>query len=79
MEYYCEVYVNFIKPKSKYKHCKSNIHKLFNKCTHMELTNENTDINNVDEVFYAYIIQHNKEYDYYPIKGHFNLVFDDNQ
>ena len=29
----------------------------------MELTIENSKINNVDEVFYAYIIQHNKEYD----------------
>ena len=29
----------------------------------MELTMENPDINNVDQVFYAYIIQHIKEYD----------------
>ena len=45
----------------------------------MELTIENPDINNVDEVFYAYIIQHNKEYDYYLIKCHFKSVFNDNQ
>ena len=45
----------------------------------MELTIENPDINNVDEVLYAYIIQHNKEYDYYFIKCHFILVFNDNQ
>ena len=42
----------------------------------MELTIENPDINNVDEVFYAYNIQH-KEYDYYLIKCHFKLVFND--
>ena len=45
----------------------------------MELTFENPHIDNVDEVCYAYIIQHNKEYDYYFIKCHFNLVFKDNQ
>ena len=36
----------------------------------MGLTFENHDINNVDEVVYAYIIQHKKEYDYYLIKCH---------
>ena len=45
----------------------------------MELTIVNLDINNVDEVFSAYIIQHNKEYEYYLIKGHLKLVFNDNQ
>ena len=45
----------------------------------MELTFENPDINKVDEVFYANIFQHNKEYDFYLIKCHFNLVFNDNQ
>ena len=45
----------------------------------MELTIENPDINNVDEVFYAYIIQHNEELDYYPNKCHFNKIFNDNQ
>ena len=45
----------------------------------MELTIENPDINNVDQVFYAYNIQHNEEYDHYLIKRHFKLVFNDNQ
>ena len=40
----------------------------------MELTIENPDINKVDEVFRAYIIQQNREYDYCLIKGHFNLI-----
>ena len=70
---------NFIKRKSKYEHFKSNTHKEFEKCKHIDLSIENPDINNVDEVFYAYIIQHNKEYDYYFIKCHFKLVFNDNQ
>ena len=45
----------------------------------MELTIETPDINNVDEVFHAYIIQHNKEYEYYFTKCQFILVFNDNQ
>ena len=79
MDYYCEVCDKFIKPKSKYKHFISNTHKKFDKCKQLELTIENPDINNVDELFHAYIIQHKKEKDYYLIKCHFKLVFNDNQ
>ena len=57
----------------------SNTHKEFDKCKHMKLTIDNPDINNVDEVFYAYIIQHKKEYDYYRIKCHFKSVLKGNQ
>ena len=67
------------KPKSKYKHFKSNTHKGFNKCKHAELIIENPAIKSVIETFYAYIIQHNRECDYYLIKCHFELVFNDNQ
>ena len=35
--------------------------------------------NNVDENFYAYNIQHNKEYEYYFNKRHFKIAFIDNQ
>ena len=79
MVYYCDVCDKFIKPKSKNKHFKSNTHKEFNKGKHMEFTIENLDINNVDEVFYAYNFQHNKEYEYYLIKCHLKLVFNDIQ
>ena len=79
MDSYCDVCDKFVKPKSRYKHFKSNILKEFDKCTHMELTIENLDIHNVDEVFYAYILQLNKQYDHYLIKCHFKLVFNDNQ
>ena len=52
MDYYCDVCVIFIKPKSKYKHCKSNSHKEFDKCEHIKLTIENIDINDVDIAFF---------------------------
>ena len=75
MDYHCEVFDNFMKPKSKYKHFKSNFHKEFDKCKHIELTIQNTNKNNLDEIFYAYNIEHNEKYDYYVIKCHFKLVF----
>ena len=53
----------FIKPKSKYKHFKSNTHEEIDNFKHMEVTIENPDITNADEVFYAYNNQHNKQYD----------------
>ena len=79
MDYYCDVCDKFIKPKSKYNHFEPNTHKKFDKCKQMELTIENLDINYVDEIFYAYIIKHNKEFDYYLTKCHFKLIFSDNQ
>ena len=68
-----------IKPKSKYKHFKSIFHKEFDRCKHIELIIENLNINDIDEIFYAYIMVHNKKYDYYLIKCQFELVFNDNQ
>ena len=38
---------------------------------------KNIDINDVDEAFYLYIIEHNKKFDYYLIKCEFKLVFND--
>ena len=61
MDYYCDVCEKFIKPRSKYEHFKSNTHKEFDKCKHMELTIENPNIDYIDEKFYAYIIKHNKK------------------
>ena len=48
-----------IKLKSKNNHFKSNIHKEFDKCTHIKLTVENPYINEKDEIFYAYSIEQN--------------------
>ena len=79
MDFFCDVCDTNIKPRSKNKHFKSITHKGFDKCKHAELTIENPDIKIVNEAFHAYIIQHNRECDYYLIKCHFELVFDDNQ
>ena len=57
----------------------SNTHKNFNKYKHIKLTIGNPNINDIDKVFYAYIIPHIKKYGYYLINCEFNLVFIDNK
>ena len=61
MDYYCEVWDKITNSSCKYKRFKSNIHKEFDICKHMDLTIENPNIDNVDEVFYAYNIQYKKQ------------------
>ena len=79
MDYYCDLCDKFIKAKSKYKHFKGNIHKEFDRCKHIELTSENPNVNDIDEIFYAYFNENYKRFEYYFIKCHFKLVFNDNQ
>ena len=79
MDFYCEVCDNFIKPKSKYNRFKPNTHEEFDICKRMELTFENPNKDDIDEVFFTFIIQHNKQYDHYLIKFHFDLVSNDSQ
>ena len=78
MDYYSEVCDNFIIPKSKNKPFKSNTHKGFDICKHKELTIEKPNIDDIVEVFDAYVIQYKKQYDHYYIKCHFKLLFIDN-
>ena len=61
MDYYCEVCDIFIKHKSKQNDFKSKTHEDFNKCKHIKLSFENIDINDVDEAFYEYIIEHKRK------------------
>ena len=79
MSYYCDVCDKTIKLKSENKHSKSNNHREFDRCKHIKLTNESPNTNNIEEIFYAYIIEHNKKYDYYLKKCEFKRVFNDNQ
>ena len=79
MDYYSDVCDKYTKTKSKCQHFKSNIHKEFDKCKHIILFLKDIDINDVDETFYAYIIQHIKILEYYLVKYQFILVFNDYQ
>ena len=62
MNYYCEAWNLNIKPKSNYKHLKSNAHKEFERCKNIEISIENPNINDVDRILYSYIIEFNKKY-----------------
>ena len=60
MTYFCNGCDKTIKLNSKNKHFKSNIHKEFDRCKHikLKLTFENPNINDIDEMFFVYIIEH---------------------
>ena len=79
MDYYCDVCLKRIKPNSKNSHFKSKSHQELDKCKHIKLSHKDYDINDVDEAFYLYIIEHNKKFDSYLVKCEFKLVFDDYQ
>ena len=79
MEYFCEVCPENIEIKIKYKHFKSKSHQEFNKCKQIILSHKNIDINDMDEAFYLYIIEHKKKFEYYRVKCEFKLVFNDDK
>ena len=79
MANYGGIFDKHIKPKSKYRHFKFNTNKKFYKCKHIKITFENRSINDIDEICYNYIIEHNKKYDFYFMKCEFKLVFIDNR
>ena len=72
MDKYCEVCDKFIKPKNKYKHFKSNMHKEFDKSKHIILTIENLFMNEVDSIFCSYITEHNKKIDFFSRNAFLN-------
>ena len=79
MSNFCDVCDKTLKLKSKNNLCKSNFHKELDKCKYMELSIENPSKSYVDEILYACSIEQKMKYDYYPIKCHFLLLFNDNQ
>ena len=74
VDFYCEMCDKYFKPKGKCKSFRSNVHKEVDKCKRIKLTNEISDIHNVDRSLYEYIIQHNKKNNYYLIKCHFTYL-----
>ena len=78
MDYYCSTCDKYIKLKSKYKHFKSETHNEFDRCKHEVIANTNPNIDKIDELFCAYIIEHNKKFDHFFVRCQFKLVFNDN-
>ena len=75
MRYYCNTCLLDIKKKSKNSHLKSKSHKEFEKYKHIILSLKNVDIKDVDEILYLYMIDQNKKFTQYLLKGQFKLVF----
>ena len=51
--------------------------KEFDKSQHIKLIFENPHIKDIDNGYYSYILEHNKKFEYYFVKGVFKLVFND--
>ena len=63
----------FIKPKIKSKHFKSKNHIHLDKQKHTQITFDNPNINNIDEIFYSHINEYNNKYEYYLVRCEFKL------
>ena len=79
MDYYCEECNIFTKPRSNYKHFKSNTHGEFERCKHKETLTGNPNINDIDIIICSYFIEHNEKFDYYFAKCQFILISNDYQ
>ena len=73
--YHCEICDIIIKPKKKSRYFKSNNHKNLARHKHIKLTIDNPDLDNIDKIFYTYINEYDKKYEYYLVRCEFKLVF----
>ena len=79
MRYYCEKCLRDNGKTSKYSHLNSKSHKEFEKFKHIILSLKNVDVKFVDEIFYLYMINHNKKFNHYLLKGEFKSVYNNNK
>ena len=79
MDYPCEVFNIFVKPKSKSKHFRSKNHINIDKHKHIKVTIDNPNINNIDEIFYTHINGYNIMYENYPVRCEFKLCFNNKE
>ena len=77
MDYYCECCDKTIKLKPKSKHLKCKAHNDFHRCDHQKITIETADINNIDEIFNSYNIEHHRKHEYFLVKCCFNINFNE--
>ena len=66
-----------IKHISKYSHFASKFHQEFDKCKYIILYHKDIDINDVDESFSLYMMDHNKKFVYYLVRCQYKLIFND--
>ena len=58
---------------------RSNTHKEFERCKHIEIFIENPNINVIDRIFYSCLIKYFRKHDYYLIKSQLKLNYNDYQ
>ena len=74
MRYYCDICLRGFKKKIKHSHPKSKSHKDFEKYKHNILSLKNVNIEDVDEILYLYMKDHNKKFVIkFEIKKSFNI------
>ena len=78
MRYYCNICLRDMK-KKKNSHRKSKSHKAFEEYIHIVLSLKNIDKKDIDEILYLHMLDYNKKYNHYLLKGQFKLVFNNNQ
>ena len=79
MDYHCEVCNVYIKPRSKSRHFKSINHKKLDKHSHIKLTIDNPNRDNIDEIFYNHIKKYNAMYENYLIRCEFKICLIDKE
>ena len=78
-DYFCEICNKHNKNKSRSEHLKSKSHIEISNCHQNILSLKDVDIDEIDETYSLYMIEHNKKYGYNKVKCQFKLVFDGGQ
>ena len=73
--YHCEVCDMFMKLKSKSKHFESDWLKNLDRHKHIKLTIDNPNLDDIDKIFYTYVNEYIKNYEYYLVRCEFKLSF----
>ena len=79
MDYFCEICIMFIKPKSKSRHFKSNNHKNLDSHKHIKITINNPNKENIDKIFYTHIKEYDSKNEFYLVRCQFKLCFFDKE
>ena len=72
---FCDICDKLIEPNSNCSYLKALSYEEFDRYKHIKLTIKNPDINEMEDKFDSYNLEHNKNFDYYLIKYDFKLNF----
>ena len=78
MDYYGDICDKHICSKSKSRYFKSKAHIEISKCDHIKFSLKDLNIDEIDEIYNLYSIEHDQKYGFFKVKVIFKLVFDSN-